>query len=261
MTAGHVFYGLEAEYWDLFRSSDMAWDDREFFHELIGRHGEPVLDVGCGTGRLLFDFLEHGWDVDGIDVSPAMLDICEQKADELGLAIDVYEQAMEDLDLPREFGTIIVSSSAFQLIIEPERARAAMSRFKEHLRPGGVLAMPISSPAKPATSTQLDGPAEWTSVTEAARSDGAVVRRSSKFRFDPGTRIEHREDVFDVIENGTVTTSERHDMTPTVRYYDRAEVIELFRNAGFGHLELLDPETVKPIDGDVPLYVAVGQNV
>ena len=88
MTARHLFYGLEAEYWDLFGSSPAEWDDREFFREMIRRHGQPVLDVGCGTGRLLFDFMEQGWDVDGIDISPAMLDVCEQKADELGVAID-----------------------------------------------------------------------------------------------------------------------------------------------------------------------------
>jgi ubiquinone/menaquinone biosynthesis C-methylase UbiE len=260
VTAGHVFYGLEAEYWDLFGASTAGWDDREFFRELIRRHGQPVLDVGCGTGRLLFDFMEHGWDVDGIDISPAMLDVCEQKADELGVAIDVYEQAMEELDLPREFGTIIVSSSSFQLIVEPARAHTAMTRFKEHLRPGGVLAMPFSAPGA-ATDSQQDPTMEWTSLTEAIRGDGALVRRSSNFRYDPEERIEHREDLFEVVVDGEVMTSEHHEMAPLIRYYDRGEVVELFQNAGFGHTELLDPAPMKPIDGETPLFVAVGQNV
>ena len=261
MTEGHPYYGVEAEYWDLFQSSSADWDDRGFFHELIRRHGEPILDGGCGTGRLRVGFLEPGWDVDGIDLSPAMLDICERKADDLGVTIDVYEQAMEELDLPREFGTIIVSSSAFQLILELDRARRALHRFKEHLRPGGVLAMPFSRPGGVSAPRPGELPVEWTTATEASRSDGAIVRRSSRFRYDQEHHIEHREDLFEVIVGGTVTASELHPMSPAVRYYERSEVIELFREAGFGHLELLDPVTVKPIEGDAPLYVAVGQNV
>lgn len=259
MTHDYAFTGFIAEYWDLLRAAESAWDDRGFFHALIERHGEPVLDVSCGTGRLLLDFLQHRWDVDGIDISPEMLDICEQKADDLGLTIDVYEQAMERLDLPREYGTIIVASSAFQLIVDHAEAEEAMRRFAEHVRPGGVLAMPFKwlwDGEQPPSNM----PADWSSVIEVARPDGAVIRHSSKARFDIATRLEHREDLYEVVVDGQVIAAERHERSPAARGYSPDEVTTLFTDAGFAHVELLDPETAKPISAETPLYVAVGQN-
>jgi SAM-dependent methyltransferase len=53
-----------------------------FFQRQIETYGQPVLDAGCGTGRLLLPFLRAGLDVDGCDVSGDMLDYCRQAAGE-----------------------------------------------------------------------------------------------------------------------------------------------------------------------------------
>jgi ubiquinone/menaquinone biosynthesis C-methylase UbiE len=45
---------------------------------MIDQYGQPVLDVGCGTGRLLLDYLAEGIDLDGQDVSSQILAICRQ---------------------------------------------------------------------------------------------------------------------------------------------------------------------------------------
>jgi cyclopropane fatty-acyl-phospholipid synthase-like methyltransferase len=62
---------------------------------------DHVLDIGCGTGRLLLDYLAQGIDVDGVDNSPEMLARCRAKAQALGLTPRLYEQSMETLALPR----------------------------------------------------------------------------------------------------------------------------------------------------------------
>lgn len=253
----YEFRGLLAQNWDLLRVAPADWDDRVFFAEMITRYGGPVLDVGCGTGRLLLYLLEQGCDVDGIDVSPEMLDICEEKADALGVTIDVYEQAMEELDLPREYGTIIVAGAAFQLIVDPGRAQRAMRRFSEHLRPGGVLLMPFVVMGGDDAPAEM--PADWVTVREVGRNDGATIRRSSKSRFDRDAHLEHRQDLYEVIVGGTVVAAERHERSPSARGYSHAEVVELFLAAGFPHVELIDPLTSQPAADDALLFVAVGQ--
>ena len=116
------YRALLARTWDFLRGDTSDWPDRPFYLEAIGRFGEPVLDVGCGTGRLLLDYLGQGIDIDGVDVSDDMLELCRAKAPDFGLQPRLYRQGMESLDLPRRYRSIIVPSSSFQLLLDPARA-------------------------------------------------------------------------------------------------------------------------------------------
>ena len=139
----YEYRGLKAATWDLLRGDTSRWGDRATFREVIARHGQPVLDVGCATGRLLLNYLAEGIDIDGVDLSPEMLALCRAKAAARGLNPTLYQQAMETLDLPRRYRSILVPSSTFQLLTDAEQARNAMRHFFDHLLPGGALAMPF----------------------------------------------------------------------------------------------------------------------
>src|SRR5690242_7952914 len=113
MPPDYSYYGLHASTWDLSRGDTSTWTDRLFYLDAVRRFGEPVLDIGCGTGRILLDFLAQGIDIEGIDDSPEMLSICREKAKQLGLPDACHQQKMETLDLPRRFRTILIPSSTF----------------------------------------------------------------------------------------------------------------------------------------------------
>ncbi len=139
--AGYEYYGLTAQTWDLFRGDTSGWEDRRFYLDIIHDSGQPVLDVGCGTGRLLVDYLGLGIDIEGVDISPEMLELCRKKAQSAGLTATLYEGSMSTMALPCKYQTIIVPSSSFQLIIEPDQAQGAIKNLYHHLLPGGTLVM------------------------------------------------------------------------------------------------------------------------
>src|SRR5688500_13652478 len=141
-TPSYEYYGMLAEFWDLFRGDTSTWEDRFFYLHVVKKYGQPVLDVGCGTGRILLDFMQQGIDIDGVDNSPDMLSLLNQKAEKLNLNPNVYQQEMIELSLPRKYQTILVPSSSFQLLLDAKLPSIVMRRFYEHLPPGGVSAMP-----------------------------------------------------------------------------------------------------------------------
>ena len=230
----YEYYGLMATTWDLFRGDTSEWEDKFFYLDLIDRYGQPVLDVGCGTGRLVLDYLSQGLDVDGVDNSPDMLAICQEKADQLGLSPNLYQQTMESLDLPRKYQTIIVPSSSFQLVTDLDLARQAMKCFFDHLEPGGILVMPFMIMWEPGDAKKMD----WTLIMEVPRpEDGTVVRRWLKNWIDVENKLEHTEDRYEIMRDGEVVSSEHHQWSPATRWYSQDQATQLYRDVGLTNIQ------------------------
>lgn len=252
-TTDHEYRGLMAATWDDLRRDSPRWEDRGFYLKVIQQYGEPVLDVGCGTGRLLLDYLAAGIDIDGVDCSPEMLALCRQKAGALSLRSVLYEQYMEALALPRTYRTILVPSSSFQLLTEVEGAREAMRRFRAHLQPGGVLVMPFMILWREGDPQETP----W-QVREARRDDGVVVRRRSRSRYEPARRLEHTEDTYELERAGAVVRSEHYRRSPAVRWYTQAEARALYHEAGVADVRGCHGFTFEPARADDPLFCLLG---
>jgi ubiquinone/menaquinone biosynthesis C-methylase UbiE len=236
MGEDYEYRGLVAEAWDLLRGDTSAWADRAFYRAIIEQRGGPVLDVGCGTGRLLLDFLEAGFDVDGVDNSPEMLAICREKAASAGLDLSgrLFLQDMELLTPPRRYAVILVPSSSFQLLTDPPAAERALRRFREHLEAGGLLALPFMSKLWPGRRTPAQMAwSDWRILGEARRpGDGEVIRRWTRARYDHDEQLEHEENRYEVLRGGVVIATEHHARSPCVRWYSQAQAQSLVTGAG-----------------------------
>ncbi len=132
-------YGLMAERWAEFNT-----EAREvpFFLKQIARFGQPVLDVPCGTGRILLPLLHAGIDVDGCDLSEDMLYHCRKKATAEGFSPNLYAQPMHAFDLPRRYKTIYTCDS-FGLSGSRENDLETLRRCYAHLMDNGALLVNI----------------------------------------------------------------------------------------------------------------------
>lgn len=252
----YEYRGLIAKSWDLLRGDTSQWADRYFFWGVIVESGTPALDVGCGTGRLLLDYLSDGLEVEGVDVSPEMLNLLLDKAHQDGMDPVVYLQAMEALDLPRKYRTIIVPSSSIQLVIDLNQAEGVIERFYAHLEPGGTLAMSFmllfdGDPQESGTRTS-----DWELVGEETRpSDGAIVRRWTRSTFDFESQLESTKDRYEILKGGEVIESDEYSRSPATRWYTQDESVELLRRSGFENIQMFHEFTQEPARTDSRVWV------
>jgi ubiquinone/menaquinone biosynthesis C-methylase UbiE len=251
------YRGLVASTWDVWRDDTANWRDRHFYLDVIHRFGQPALDIGCGTGRLILDYLSLGIDIDGVDCSREMLDICRDKAAKLGLAPapSLYEQRIETLDLPRRYRTIVAPSSVLQLLTDPDQARAAMQRIAAHLVSGGALVASFNFEWR--EGEPLD--TGWELLFEKRRpGDGAIVRSWTREWREPAHQLWHVEQRFEVELVGRIIDSAHHRRCPEGRWYTQPQAIELYRAAGLADVRALHEFTQDPAGPQDKLFCVLG---
>ena len=128
-------YGLMAEYWAEFKTEA---SEAPFFTACVERYGQPVLDLGCGTGRVLLPLLRAGIDIDGCDISADMIRLARQAATREGFAPNFYCQPMHKLEVPRRYRTIYICGS-LGLGGSRDNDLETLRRCHAHLEPDGGL--------------------------------------------------------------------------------------------------------------------------
>jgi len=123
----------------------------QFFHKTIQKYQpstKTVLDVGCGTGAMLVELVNNGFEPTGIDLSSDMLTIANEKLLQLGKQVPLFEQDMRRLDNIGSFDAIIVFCDSLNYLETEEDIAAAFSSFYRLLNKEGLLLFDVHSTYK-----------------------------------------------------------------------------------------------------------------
>lgn len=258
-------YGLVARDWAEFATD--GGKEAAYFKGIIEASGQPALDLGCGTGRLLIPLLQAGLDVDGCDYSQDMLDQCAARANKEGLSPQLYAQAMHELDLPRRYRTIFACGT-LGLGGDQRLTRKAIQRCYDHLRPGGVLAFDYSPRWNdpPAWLSRLpEGrqalPQEWPASGERRLlSDGTELEMTARtVAMDPLEEVATRQIRARLWRNGEMIQEEIH--TQKVGDYNKNELVLMLEIAGFHGIQVNGNYSDKPATADDPVLTFVARKV
>ena len=145
MEAADLAQYIKPELYDL----AYAWNtaDIPFWVERAQRARGPVLEAGCGTGRVLIPTLEAGVDVEGLDVHPGMLEVLKKKAAAKGLTPRVQLADMRDFTMARRYRLITVPFRGFMHLLTTEDQLRALRCMREHLEQGGTLVLNLFYPS------------------------------------------------------------------------------------------------------------------
>jgi SAM-dependent methyltransferase len=124
--------------------------DESFYRGLAAETGGPVLDVGCGTGRVAVVLAADGHDVVGIDLSAPMLRLAEERraslAADVAARLSFVQADLATLGLGRQFPLIVTPSRVFQFMLTSDAQRAALQALRTHLQPDGRLVLDLFDP-------------------------------------------------------------------------------------------------------------------
>jgi SAM-dependent methyltransferase len=123
-------------------------EDLPLWRELAGEYGDPVLDIGAGTGRVALDLARAGFRVTAVDLDPELLATLEARAGALEIETVCADARTLELD-GRRFPLCIVPMQTIQLLGGPAGRIAFLRRVAMHLEPGGRVAIAISEQLEP----------------------------------------------------------------------------------------------------------------
>ena len=213
-------------------------DDIPFYVEAARESDGPVLELGCGTGRVTLPVAEAGVDVVGLDFSSAMLDAARTKSQRLPSgsgSLTLVQADMRDFSLDTSFGLVIIPFRGFLSLLTVEDQTKTLLNVKRHLAPGGRLLFNIFVPALDMLVQDGDVPYHYRDVTDP--DTGARLVLSQQSSYDNHNYVMNTRVIADELdEEGTMVRRFYREFQ--LRYIHRWEMHHLLRVCGFEVLDL-----------------------
>ena len=234
---------------DTYDSVHTLTEDIAFWVEEAQGSGGPVLELGCGTGRVALPIAQAGVSLVGLDSSSAMLRVARAKARKLRLGSDLprfVKGDMRDFSLDgQQFPLIIVPFRSFQLLLSVADQYQALAAIREHLEPAGRVVIDLFVPDLGQTEGDSSMP-----VPSRERIDSATGHRvliGDQNTYDPFNQILNvRNIVEELDEGGGLVRKVYKDYQ--LRYIYRFEMQHLLAASGYDVVDVYGAFDREPLD-------------
>ncbi|MFH1892447.1 MAG: class I SAM-dependent methyltransferase [Candidatus Zixiibacteriota bacterium] len=209
--------------------------DIEFFVDMAKEVGGPVLEVACGTGRVLIPTARAGIDIVGTDLSEKMLDRCREKLSaesaEVQGRVELIHADMRDFNLGRKFKLVTIPFRPFQHLTTVEDQFSCLEAIHRHLDDDGRFILDVFNPSIPMLARE-NRTEELGDEPEFEMPDGRkVVRRYRNPEIDFANQITHCELIYYITHPDGRTERLVHSFP--MRYLFRYEAEHLLVRCGF----------------------------
>ena len=209
--------------------------------------GDPILDLGCGTGRITLPLARAGWRVTGLDRSAAMLDVAKSRtANDLPEAEVEFIQAdygQRDLGRSTYYGLVIIGLNGLMHLPTLEAQRNCLQAAYDALDPRGQLIIDVVNPTPDTLHSFERGvihEGNWT------LPDGRQVDKFSARKISPTSQTIDTHLWYDIVDPDGLTR--RTTSSFTLRYVHRAELELMLELAGFIECQFYGSYDLDPFD-------------
>ena len=205
-------------------------EDLPLYLGLAERVGGPILEAACGTGRLLLPLARAGYDVVGLDSSPAMLGLAEAalaREPRLGRRVRLVPGDMRTARLGEQFGLVIVALDSFGLLLERAEQLRGLASLRRHVAHQGLLVVDVAN-----GNLRGGEAAEETVLHRAGRlPEGSQLLKWVVRRTDHALQLDRLLHLYD--ESAVDGPVRRTAVELELRYFTRFELELLLERAGF----------------------------
>jgi SAM-dependent methyltransferase len=225
--------------------------------------GGPILELGCGTGRVLVPLARSGYDITGLDLSSRMLDRCRAKLDaepsEVRDRVRLVEADMTSFELGRGFAAIICPFAGFQQLRTVEQQLACLDRCRHHLLSHGrlVLDLPNPDPAPPSHARDEQGDGEETAQMVAWTPGRRIRWWMTVIAYDRSLQCSDCEVTYEIMEEDG--HARRITERISLRYTFRYELEHLLARAGFRMVSVYGDYDCSPFGDESPAMIVVAE--
>jgi SAM-dependent methyltransferase len=253
---------LLAEIYDLVP----AWKNRtdmEFYLDISRNIDGNILEIGCGTGRILIPAAKFGSKVTGLDISESMLGKCREKlrsADqEMVDRVQLIKGDAKDFKLDSHFGLVIIPNHGFQHMITVEDQMACLKNISRHLEKRGRLVFDVSQP-DPGVMSSIDKNGEIEETPEFQLDGGSRLRLAFRVpSMSLSKQVRQVEFIYYLTGPDGETT--RTVQTFPLRLFYRYEVEHLLARCGFEIIDLYGNFDKSRLEDDSPEMIFVCQKM
>jgi SAM-dependent methyltransferase len=246
-------YDLLSRYYDL-ENADFT-EDLDFWLDLADTHGDPILELGCGSGRVLLHLARRGHAVTGVDNSPEMLALLEAKLKQastkhIAQTPTRLPASLHDFQTSEIFKLAIMPFNTFMHLLTLEAQIAALVNIRKHLAPGAPLALDMPNPGDAYAASEPG------LALERTFRDGAnTVQQFSSVALDRTAQLAHITWLYDSIaSDGAV----RRTVVPlTLRYTFPGEMRLVLERCGFSLTHLYGDYACSPLADGSPRMIVV----
>jgi SAM-dependent methyltransferase len=227
--------------------------DLPLYLELATAQGGAVLELGCGSGRVLVPLARAGHRVVGVDASPHMLALARDKLARANLGpgerVRLVEGDMRAFDLGETFDLAIIATKSFNYLIQRADQARALAAVAAHLQPGGLLALDLLNP-RPDWLGAAPGSLHQDLVEYAPALGATVARTEAVVRTDLVEQVRVTRSAYDIVAaDGTVR---KRLVEWAYRFIYRFEAEHLLERAGFRVEAALGGYGREPLAADSP---------
>jgi SAM-dependent methyltransferase len=209
-------------------------EDLPLYLELAEVQGGRVLELACGSGRVLVPLARAGHRVVGLDASPHMLALAREKLAGAGLAespnVRLVRGDMRAFEAGGPFDLAVIAVKSFAYLRMRAEQQQALAAMAAHLRPGGLLALDLLHPS-PAWLLEPPGSLRQDLVERVPERGVTLARIETVVSTDLATQVRVIRSAYEVIaDDGSVT---KRLVEWPYRWTYRFEAEHLLERAGF----------------------------